>query len=296
MVILAILFFLLLGYVIFLEIRGRNLIKIVLTCLFVLLGFIIFKFENVDIFFYLTTIIVANLFFLTYGIKKHFLFVALLLILLPFANGIVFAQGIFLGILPGAMLMKGKNTKENKKLEMKRDGVHLAVGVVILLLAYTFSFWGIFFIIALIILGFALGNYIRLGKKQSFLSELEREYTPFGYGAIWLALGILLTLGFLFQADYVFAVLSTILIGDPIATIVGIIFGNKKLPYNKEKSIAGTAAFFFSTFLVSYFFLGYLAFAIALAAALVESIDCKIDDNILIPFFLVLIISFYYFV
>jgi dolichol kinase len=47
--------------------------------------------------------------------------------------------------------------------------------------------------------------------------------------------------------------------------------------------VEGTLAFFFSTAILSYFFIGPLAIVLALLTALVESLPAKFDDNFTIP-------------
>jgi len=89
--------------------------------------------------------------------------------------------------------------------------------------------------------------------------------------------------------------------GDGIADIVGRRFGSKKLPYNSDKSWAGSIAMFLFGFVVSlgclwYFsFMGFYPFdlgavglqlaAVALAATLVESLPItnRLDDNLTVP-------------
>jgi dolichol kinase len=288
-------FFLLLAYKIYLDIKMKRLKESALMYLFILLGLALFEFENVNVFFYLAVLIMFNLLLSTYGSKKLFFFALLALLSLPFVNGIIFAQGAFLGMLPEVVLMKGKNPKKDKKLEVKRDIIHLSAGATILAIACIFSFWGRSIILALVLIGFALGNYIRLGGRPSIIARLEREYTPFGYGAIWLALGIAVTMGLLFSNAYMLAVLSTILIGDPLATIMGVKFGRIRIPHNKEKSVAGSLAYFFSVLIISYFFVGYFAAVIAIAASLIESVELRIDDNLTVPVFLILIILLFYY-
>ena len=288
-------FFLLFAYKIYLDTKMRRWGENALMYIFILSGLILFEFENVNVFFYLTVLITFNILISIYGSKKFFFFALLALLFLPFANGIVSAQGAFLGMLPEAVLMNGKNPKKNKRLEVKRDIIHLSAGIAVLAIACIFSFWGRDIILALVLIGFALGNYIRLGGRLSAIARLEREYTPFGYGAIWLALGITVTMGLLFSNAYMLAVLSTILIGDPLATIMGVKFGRIRIPHNKEKSVAGSLAYFFSVLIISYFFVGYFAAVIAIAASLIESVELRIDDNLTVPVFLILIILLFYY-
>ncbi|KAL3699623.1 hypothetical protein R1sor_017645 [Riccia sorocarpa] len=89
--------------------------------------------------------------------------------------------------------------------------------------------------------------------------------------------------------------------GDGIADIMGRKFGSKKLPYNPDKSWAGSVAMFSFGFLASFGFAQYFSAwgfyqldnssaairlaVISLAATVVESlpISAKLDDNFTVP-------------
>jgi phytol kinase len=89
--------------------------------------------------------------------------------------------------------------------------------------------------------------------------------------------------------------------GDGIADIVGRSFGSMKLPWNKDKSYAGSVAMFVFGFLVSFACLWYFSVlgfyvldvpgvvvrlgVVSLAATLVESlpVSTKLDDNVTVP-------------
>ncbi|KAK9940835.1 hypothetical protein M0R45_017476 [Rubus argutus] len=96
------------------------------------------------------------------------------------------------------------------------------------------------------------------------------------------------------------AIICNLCAGDGLADIVGRRFGTQKLPYNRNKSIAGSVAMASAGFLSSigymYYFstfgyvdkswdmvLGFLV--VSLASALVESlpISTKVDDNLTVP-------------
>lgn len=102
-------------------------------------------------------------------------------------------------------------------------------------------------------------------------------------------------------------IMSTVCVGDGLADLLGRRFGrDRKLPYNKDKSVAGSAAMFLfgsiscMTFLALFQHLGYFALTtsqlvsssvgVAFGAALVESLPITkyVDDNISVP-----IVSFF---
>jgi dolichol kinase len=69
-------------------------------------------------------------------------------------------------------------------------------------------------------------------------------------------------------------------VGDGFAGMVGYHFGKTKIG---NKSLEGALAFFVSTSLVLFPFLGPKAFLVALAGTLVELFSKRVDDNFLLP-------------
>ncbi|KAI3760685.1 hypothetical protein L1987_51083 [Smallanthus sonchifolius] len=89
-------------------------------------------------------------------------------------------------------------------------------------------------------------------------------------------------------------------VGDGIADIIGRRFGKKKIPYNKDKSFAGSIAMGTTGFVVSVGYMYYFSMfgfveksfrmvvgflVVSLASAFVEShpICTKFDDNLMVP-------------
>ena len=300
---LLLVFGLLLIYKLYLDITDiKSFSKFNLSIyLFLAFGFILFEIEGGDIYtiLYLSLLLLFNLLATNYGSKKGIVFSIMLLVALPFSkSGILLAQSGFLGIMPSMLKLieKSENKKENKRLEISRDVVHLIAGIAIISLAVLLPDPRRL-IIALIIMGFILGSYtiISKGKFSRMLYKFERKNTYFGSGAIWLALGALLAMGFIFSINFLIAILAAIFIGDPLATIVGVKFGKHKIFYNREKSVEGSFAYFVAVLAVAYPFIGLYALPIALIAAFVESWGIKIDDNLMVPFILSIVIWLLYF-
>ncbi|KAJ6716359.1 FARNESOL KINASE CHLOROPLASTIC [Salix koriyanagi] len=93
------------------------------------------------------------------------------------------------------------------------------------------------------------------------------------------------------------AAICNLCAGDGMADIVGRRFGRQKIPYNKNKSVAGSAAMAISGFVASVGFMHYLAafgyvqeswemilgfLVVSLASSFVESlpISTELDDNL----------------
>jgi dolichol kinase len=110
----------------------------------------------------------------------------------------------------------------------------------------------------------------------------ERENVRFpGYGAFWYVVGTLLLALFLGSADENAAAIVALAAGDSAATIFGI-RGRHPLPHNPSKTVEGSVAFFVFT-LPACLFVGWIGIALAAMAAVVESLDTPVDDNLLIP-------------
>ncbi|GMN23648.1 hypothetical protein TIFTF001_000193 [Ficus carica] len=96
------------------------------------------------------------------------------------------------------------------------------------------------------------------------------------------------------------AAICNLCAGDGFADIVGRQFGNRKIPYNQNKSIAGSIAMASAGFLASVGYMWYFSsfgflearwgtvlgfFIVSLASTLVESlpISTELDDNLTVP-------------
>ncbi|XP_047334906.1 probable phytol kinase 1, chloroplastic [Impatiens glandulifera] len=151
----------------------------------------------------------------------------------------------------------------------------------------------------LVFYGLSLSNDERLIKsvtREGKAEELLRG--PLYYVLVLIACGVI------FWRDSPIGVISLAMMcgGDGIADIIGRRFGSLKLPYNRNKSLAGSMSMFVFGFLVSigmlfYFssIIGYFELdwigtiekvaLISLVATIVESLPTagRIDDNISVP-------------
>jgi len=173
------------------------------------------------------------------------------------------------------------------KKEIERQILHLLIGIgVIILLFYLGRRDVIAIVFSVIIIGSLFINAKILGRKigiiEWFVSRFEREdvLVP-GWGSASYATGVLIPLVFLENSAEIAAVILVLAVGDSIATIVGKM-GKIKIPYNKNKTVEGSVAFFLSS-LTGYYFIGLEIVGIALIAAIIESASIKIDDNLIIP-------------
>lgn len=279
------------------SIRARRMNRKALSFLgaFLLIGLALFMIEGVSPF----MIAELELGILTFngflsGItpmrRNIYVSLSLLYIALIHAVGLEFvAQALLLGILSGVTYIREyKSSIVNRRLETERDVIHIGMGVLLMLIFY-FESWpvAITLLLLLILLGIFVISVAEIYSKNRRLAKsiyrLERNGATLGHGALWMALGSLVAVSFL-GVNNIMVVFAAMFIGDPVATIVGIHAGGKKLPYNHSKSVAGTTAYFIVTAAISYYFIGLYAIPIALIAAFVESLKLKLDDNFTVSF------------
>ena len=128
--------------------------------------------------------------------------------------------------------------------------------------------------------------WINRGFLRAEEQVREAAMTPY-------AIAVLLTILTVPKAAALVAI-YTLALADPLAAIVGIRFGRRRLARNR--TLEGSLAFFAATLAVSVFVLrsyapappltlAVAAGAIALASAACELLPLRIDDNLTIPLF-----------
>lgn len=179
--------------------------------------------------------------------------------------------------------------------ELGRKLVHLFFGLFLIFILMNLGrsiliiFLAIFLAVgSMMIVLISLGWRIPLA--QWFENRFEREDVRFpGYGAFWFVVGALLIAVFLQSTDEIAAVLLVLAAGDSAATIFGVL-GKHRLPHNQNKTVEGSAAFFIFSLFASYF-VGWTAVGLAALGAAVESLNMPVDDNLLIPMFLIIVLK-----
>jgi len=172
-------------------------------------------------------------------------------------------------------------------LELRRKIFHI---VSILLLSIPVLFFPYLLTILLFLLGIITNLLIvvRYGpvmKLFGFLIELferERNLKTPAIQSLYALTGVFLS--YILFGKYAVYGIVVLAIGDGFSGLIGYYFGKNKLPYNPNKSVEGTLAFFFSSFLALLIFTHPIkAFTISFICAILESLDLKLDDNFLIP-------------
>ncbi len=180
----------------------------------------------------------------------------------------------------------------SKEREINRDYVQIGIGIIVLVLVLSLGIHDSSWLLTIAVLSlYLLGNYFSNNGTTylgSFLNSLERESTPLGIGAIWLAAGLLLAVGIVKNLDILSIIIFILMVGDSLATIIGSSVASPKLPYNRRKSVAGLLADFIPAAIFAFVIFGYAGIAFAAAGSVVESAArYPLDDNYMIPLVLV---------
>ena len=175
--------------------------------------------------------------------------------------------------------------------ETARQAVHMAMGAFALLLRWLPWWAGV--ALAAFALTFNLWLLPRLRVNLYRPGERQRGV----HGIIWYPLAVLLLLvTFPRRPDIAAAAWGILAIGDGIATLAGRAIGGPRWPWNREKTLSGSLAFAFGGAVAGVFLAWWcrpavtappaLAFTItapilaAIAAAFVETIPVRLDDNL----------------
>ncbi len=169
--------------------------------------------------------------------------------------------------------------------EDERQILHIFLGFcTIALVEFLGTEPAVYLIGAILIIGLALVHFKlsnrSLGPLEQFVERFERPGVTPGYGALTLAAGALAILTLIAQKEHILASLVILGFGDAGSTIFGI-RSKKKLPWSSEKTYGGSVAFFLLS-LPAVYFAGWAAMAVASVAALAESLEHQIDDNLVI--------------
>lgn len=197
--------------------------------------------------------------------------------------------------------------KTNRKL------VHISIGLVFMLCWPMYSSGHQGAILAAIIPGLNIIKMLLLGlgiwKDDATVKSMSRfgDYRELLKGPLYYAVAIAYACAVYWRYSPIsIGLICNLCAGDGVADIVGRKFGKQKLPYNKNKSFAGSIAMAIAGFLASIGFLHYFSLFgyiqvssktvlgflfMSLAAALVEShpLSSELDDNLTVPLTSVLV-------
>lgn len=150
-------------------------------------------------------------------------------------------------------------------------------------------FLGIYFLIELLD-----RKNIRLPFLTSIthISKRDNEKNLWARGPIFLSLSCAF-LPLVFSATHTCLGLVHIFVSDSAAALIGMKWGNKKIPFSPRKSWAGSIAYFISAFLISLFWVSPTqALLLAVAGSFLEMLPIKDADNLTIPWGIAFLASF----
>lgn len=197
--------------------------------------------------------------------------------------------------------------------KLNRKLVHVTLGLAFMLCWPLFGSGWQGGLVAALIPGINIIKMLLIGlgiyKDEATVKSMSRfgDYRELLRGPLYYAATITLASVIYWRTSPIgIAAICNLCAGDGLADIVGRRFGNQKLFYNKNKSVAGSIAMATAGFLASIGFMHYfslfgfvqeswemvLGFCIvSLATALVEShpLSTKLDDNLTVPLASVLV-------
>lgn len=175
--------------------------------------------------------------------------------------------------------------------ETTRQVVHMAMGGFALLLRWL-PWWQA---VALAVTALAFNLFVLPRARVNLYRPGDRARGV--HGIIWYPIAVLLLLvSFPRRPDIVAAAWGILAIGDGLATLAGRSIGGPRWPWNREKTVSGSVAFAAGGAAAGVFLAWWcrpaveaspaLAFSIAapmlaaIAAALVETMPVRLDDNL----------------
>jgi phosphoserine phosphatase len=175
------------------------------------------------------------------------------------------------------------------KNDFLRDVIH-ASGALIPVLSKVLSVFTTAYLILFITSFYVISELIIMEKRSlpiiSWITRhavMPEELYEFRAAPIFFAFGILLTL-ILFPRPASAPAIVAFALGDSTASIFGKAIGNNPIPFNKSKTIEGSAiGFLFAFAAATLFTTPFIAAAAAAFAMLIESLPLPINDNLIVP-------------
>ncbi|KAM6597434.1 hypothetical protein CsatA_007958 [Cannabis sativa] len=204
-------------------------------------------------------------------------------------------------------LLKETATRGIFDQKLNRKLVHISIGIAFMLCWPLFSPGSRGAWLAATIPGLNIIRMLILGlglwKDEATVKSMSRfgDYRELLKGPLYYVIAIALVCIIYWRTSPISIVaICNLCAGDGVADIIGRRFGSIKIPYNRNKSIAGSIAMVSASFLASVGFMYYFSlfgymerswemvlgfWIVALASALVESlpISTDLDDNLTVP-------------
>ena len=185
-------------------------------------------------------------------------------------------------------------------LGKKRAGMHVLIGVIILIIAKLNAVKTMWFLFWLLIFGVIISLLSLRFKFPFFSFMLEKFEKPQyirvfpGKGVLFIVAGCLLVLK-LFPKDIALASIAILTFADPVSHLIGSTGRLRyRKPFDRRKNIEGTVAGIFIGFFTALFFFEptniniFVVACAACTAMFAEALILKlggddVDDNVVIP-------------
>ncbi|KAJ6385457.1 hypothetical protein OIU77_028607 [Salix suchowensis] len=208
------------------------------------------------------------------------------------------------GVIFAFLQLWKETAKHGLDQKLNRKLVHISIGLVFMLCWPMFSSGNRGALLAAITPGVNIIRMLLIGsgmwKDEATVKSMSRfgDHRELLKGPLYYVLTITGACAVYWRTSPIaIAAICNLCAGDGMADIVGRRFGRQKIPYNKNKSVAGSAAMAISGFVASVGFMHYLAafgyvqeswemilgfLVVSLASSFVESlpISTELDDNL----------------
>ncbi|KAK3414429.1 hypothetical protein EUGRSUZ_H00292 [Eucalyptus grandis] len=191
--------------------------------------------------------------------------------------------------------------------KLNRKLVHVSIGIIFMLCWPLFSSGHRSALLAATVPGLNIIRVLLVGsgiwKDEAIVKSMSRfgDHRELLKGPLYYASTITFACAYYWKTSPIaIAAICNLCAGDGFADIIGRRFGHHKLPYNSNKSFAGSIAMASAGFLASLGFMSYFSsfgyiqgswemvsgfLMVSLASALVEShpLSSELDDNLTVP-------------
>ncbi len=185
--------------------------------------------------------------------------------------------------------VKSITNAERIQHEVVRKTIHMLIAFVPFLAAY--DVMATMVLLGMGIVFYTFAETMRLnGRRIILVTDItlfairDRDRGKLVLGPITLGIGAMLSL-LLYPEPASSIAIFALAFGDGFASLVGSLFGKKKIPFTGGKSYIGTFAGFLAVFIITFKITGNLLFSliISTATSLFELFPTKDIDNLIIP-------------
>ena len=179
--------------------------------------------------------------------------------------------------------------KQSFYKELVRKSIHICSAFIPLLLS--FLYWPVIGALLAMLAVYSASEFLRLRNiKVPVISSItataarEKDEGRFVLGPVTLVIGIVFTALMWEETAYTIGILC-LAFGDGFASIIGKMFGKRKLPFSKGKTYAGSTGCFIACFIALLLFTKSIKISLIVAAVttLIEAFPLGDWDNIIIP-------------